>query len=80
MFRNPDKVTQGWELARKQRAIFIEFFGSDLIVVPGPEVASRMNGFLTWYTRRVLEEADSAGRMRLCPTQLSFRGSGVIWA
>jgi len=60
VFRNPEKVTQGWELARKQRAIFIEFFGSDLIVMPGPEVASRMNGFLTWYTRRVLEEADSA--------------------
>jgi len=60
VFRNPDKVTQGWELARKQRAMFIEFFGSDLVVVPGPEVASRMNGFLAWYTRRVLEEADSA--------------------
>ena len=44
VFRNPDKVTQGWELARKQRAMFIEFFGSDLIVVPGPEVASRMFG------------------------------------
>jgi hypothetical protein len=37
-----------------------EFFGSDLIVVPGQEVASRMNGFYTWYTRRVLEEADPA--------------------
>ena len=60
VFRNPDKVTQGWELAGKQRAMFIEFFGSDLIVVPGPEVASRMNGFFTWYTRRVLEEAGSA--------------------
>jgi hypothetical protein len=60
VFRNPGKVTQGWELARKQRAMFIEFFGSDLIVVPGPQVASRMNGFLTWYTRRVLEEADPA--------------------
>ncbi len=60
VFRNPGKVTQGWELARKQRAMFIEFFGSDLIVVPGPEVASRMNGFLTWYNRRVLEEADPA--------------------
>lgn len=60
VFRNPDKVTQGWELARKQRTMFIDFFGSDLIVVPGPEVASRMNGFLTWYTRRVVEEAGSA--------------------
>jgi hypothetical protein len=64
VFRNPEKVTQGWELARKQRAMFIEFFGSDLIVVPGPEVASRMNGFLTWHTRRVLEEAGpSAGSL-----------------
>ena len=60
VFRNPDKVTQGWELTRKQRAMFVEFFGSDLIVVPGPEVASRMNGFLTWHTRRILEEADPA--------------------
>jgi uncharacterized protein DUF6398 len=60
VFRNPEKVTQGWELARKQQAMFIEFFGSDLIVVPGQEVASRMNGFLTWCTRRVLEEAGSA--------------------
>ena len=59
VFRNPHKVAQGWELARKQRAMFIEFFGSDLIVVPGPEVASRMNGFFTWHTRRALEEASS---------------------
>ena len=65
VFRNPEKVTQGWELARKQRAMFIEFFGSDLIVVPGPEVAPRMNGFLAWYTRRVLEEAGSAAASSL---------------
>jgi hypothetical protein len=60
VFRNPGKVAQGWELARKQRALFIEFFGSDLVVVPGPEVASRMNGFLTWRTRRALAETRSA--------------------
>lgn len=60
VFRNPEKVTKGWELARKQRAMFTEFFGGDLIVVPGPEVASRMNGFLAWHTRRVLEEDGSA--------------------
>jgi hypothetical protein len=60
VFRNPEKVTQGWELARKQRALFIEFFGSDLIVVPGSAVAARMNGFLTWRTRRALAETRSA--------------------
>ncbi len=60
VFRNPGKVAQGWELARRQRALFIEFFGSDLVVVPGSEVASRMNGFLTWRTRRALAETRSA--------------------
>jgi len=60
VFRNPEKVAQGWELTRKQRAMFIEFFGGDLVVVPGAEVASRMNGFFTWYTRRVLEDASQA--------------------
>jgi hypothetical protein len=63
VFRNPEKVTQGWELARKQRAMFIEFFGSDLIIVPGQEVGARMNDFFTWYTRRVLEEADPASSL-----------------
>jgi hypothetical protein len=60
VFRNPEKVTQGWELARRQRAMFIEFFGSDLIVVPGPEVSSRMNGFFTWYTGQILAGAGPA--------------------
>jgi hypothetical protein len=52
VFRNPDKVAQGWELARRQRARFIEHFGSDLVIVPGPEVGSRMNGFLAWQARQ----------------------------
>jgi Domain of unknown function (DUF6398) len=60
VFRNPEKVTQGWELARKQRALFIEHFGSDLVVVPGREVAPRMNAFLAWHNRRALAEISSA--------------------
>jgi Domain of unknown function (DUF6398) len=60
VFRNPEKVAQGWELARKQRALFIEHFGSDLVIVPGSEVASRMSGFLTWRTRRALAETGTA--------------------
>ena len=60
VFRNPEKVAQGWELARKQRALFIEHFGSDLVVVPGPEVASRVKGFLAWQARRALAETRPA--------------------
>jgi len=60
VFRNPEKVTEGWELARKQRALFIEHFGNDLVVVPGREVAPRMNAFLAWRNRRALAETSSA--------------------
>jgi len=37
-----------------QRALFIEHFGSDLVVAPGP-VASRVKGFLAWQARRATE-------------------------
>jgi hypothetical protein len=60
VFRNPEKVALGWELARKQRALFIEHFGSDLVVVPGPEAASRVKGFLAWQARRALAETRPA--------------------
>ena len=35
VFRNPEKVALGGELQHKQRALFIEFFGTDLVVVSG---------------------------------------------
>ena len=60
VFRNPDKVAQGWELARKQRALFIEHFGSELVVVPGPEAAARVKGFLAWHAGRALAETRPA--------------------
>ncbi len=61
VFRNPDRLGQAWELQREQRRQFIDFFGSDLVVVPGHELAERMRAF----GRYLLYEArDAEGRSR----------------
>jgi len=45
VFRNPEKLRRGWELQRQDRARFIEFFGADLVVLPGPQLAERMQAY-----------------------------------
>src|SRR5579859_5698823 len=39
VFRNPEKLAQGWELQRWERERFIEWFGADLVVLDGTELA-----------------------------------------
>ena len=58
-FRNPQKLEQGWELQRRERASFIAFFGSDLIVLPGHEVQQRMRDQMHFL---VYEERDERGK------------------
>ncbi|RZT77826.1 hypothetical protein EV382_0991 [Micromonospora violae] len=45
VYRNPEKLAQAWELQRQDRDRFVRFFGSDLVVVTGDQVADRMTGF-----------------------------------
>jgi hypothetical protein len=45
VFRNPEKLAQAWELQREERRIFSDFFGSDLVVLPGHELAERMRAY-----------------------------------
>ncbi|WP_405433763.1 hypothetical protein [Micromonospora sp. NBC_00617] len=42
VYRNPEKLAQAWELQRQDRERFVRFFGSDLVVVSGDQVADRM--------------------------------------
>jgi hypothetical protein len=37
VFRNPAKINQGWEAMRLNRAEFIEFFGTDELILPPAE-------------------------------------------
>ncbi len=45
VFRNPAKLEQAWQLQRKERRSFIQFFGADLIVVAGHEVAEHLRAY-----------------------------------
>ncbi len=45
VYRNPAKLELGWKLQRENQAAFVTFFGSDMIVVPGRELAERMQAF-----------------------------------
>ncbi|MFE7527257.1 hypothetical protein ACFU7Y_16265 [Kitasatospora sp. NPDC057542] len=45
VFRNPEKIEQGWESMRADRAAFIRFCGSDELVLPPAEVEERLNSY-----------------------------------
>jgi hypothetical protein len=45
VFRNPEKLARAWELQRRGRDLFIEHFGGDVLVVPGRELASHLQGY-----------------------------------
>jgi hypothetical protein len=59
VFRDPEKLAQGWELQRRDRQHFVDFFGSDLVVLPGSEVAERMRAYMH---HRTHETYDADGK------------------
>jgi len=67
VFRNPQRLELAWQQQRDDRARFIEFFGSDLIVFPCAEWATRMNEY--WRHR-----SDGAA----APPQMN--GASLSWA
>ena len=61
VFRNPQKITQGWEMMRAQRAAFVEFFGTDELVLPPAEARTRINAYYRHYQDSL--RAKSRGRV-----------------
>jgi hypothetical protein len=45
VYRNPEKLNQAWTQMREDRAAFVEFFGSDELVLPPAEAEERLNAF-----------------------------------
>ena len=45
VFRNPEKIEQGWKQMRQDRAAFVEFFGGDELVLPPAEATERLNAY-----------------------------------
>jgi hypothetical protein len=44
-FRNPAKLQEAWEMQRKERADFVAFFGSDMVVIPAREFEERWRAY-----------------------------------
>ncbi|MCX4455312.1 hypothetical protein OG585_22150 [Streptomyces sp. NBC_01340] len=57
VFRNPEKLEQGWQRMREDRAAFVEFCGGDELVLPPAEAEDLLNGY---YRQR--QEAAVAGQ------------------
>jgi hypothetical protein len=45
LFRNPERLRLGWEMQRKDREGFVEFFGADLVVLTPVELERRWPEF-----------------------------------
>jgi hypothetical protein len=45
VFRNPEKIEQGWQQMREDRVAFVEFFGGDELVLPPAEATERLNAY-----------------------------------
>ena len=45
VFRNPEKIEQGWKQMREDRTAFVDFFGRDELVLPPAEAEERLNAY-----------------------------------
>jgi hypothetical protein len=62
VYRNPEQLARGWELQREERQRFVQFFGTDLVVVPGNEAQRRLNDFYRSRQGEILRQNPEAAR------------------
>jgi hypothetical protein len=84
VYRNPEKLARGWEFQAVDRARFVDFFGTDVLVLPGAEVQKRMNDYYAHVHLSNGADADSTSppadaMVALPPELLASEGVGVIY-
>ena len=67
VFRNPEKVEQGWRQMREDRAGFVEFFGGDELVLPPGEAEGRLNAYYRQRQEAALARRPGRRRPRNLP-------------
>ena len=67
VFRNPDKIEQGWKQMRQDRAAFIEFFGDDELVLSPAEAEERLHAYYRHRQQAVLAAQPKRRRPRHVP-------------
>jgi hypothetical protein len=62
VFRNPAKVDQGWKAMRQNRTEFIDFFGTDELILPPTEAQERLNAQLRRHQEAALARRRPSGK------------------
>jgi hypothetical protein len=65
VFRNPEKVGEGWKQMREDRAAFVEFFGGDELVLPPAEAGERLNAYYRHRQEAALARQPARRRPRI---------------
>jgi len=61
-FRNPDKLARAQQLQNTEHDRFVQFFGADLVVVPGAQLTERMRSFYTFCRDQAVAELAASGK------------------
>ncbi|WP_236652132.1 hypothetical protein [Streptacidiphilus neutrinimicus] len=66
-FRNPEKIERGWESMREDRAAFIEFCGSDELVLPPADAEDQLNAYYRHRQETTVAQLPERARSRRLP-------------
>jgi hypothetical protein len=64
VFRNPQKIEQGWERMRQDRAAFIAFFGSDQLILSPIDVQDQLNAYYAHQQEAALAKLSKRDRQK----------------
>lgn len=67
VYRNPEKIEQGWTQMREDRAAFVEFFGGDELVLAPVEAEERLNAYYRQRQEAALARQPARRRPRNLP-------------
>ena len=67
VYRNPGKLEQAWKQMREDRAAFVDFFGSDELVLPPAEAEDRLNAYYRHRQEAALARRPARRRARNLP-------------
>lgn len=73
-FRNPETLRRGWELQERDRGWFIEFFGSDTVILERDEAARRLDEFGRFQIERAMAAAGKKPKKNARPPVPSDTG------
>jgi SEC-C motif len=79
---NKERVKRGFELQKKERALFIEYFGSDEVLTEGEKLDELMTGFMDYKLKKhdkPIPEGYTPPKMKLPKDLLNSKDVGIVF-